>query len=91
MKIEDKKFTYIVVVDFGLVQSTRKKRCGQKEKIDKNTVIDNTKKLMELSSKAKTSFTEQDKDKNKRKIRQEKEEKRRDSSTRIPERRQFCT
>ena len=43
LKIRDKKFTYIVVVDFGLVKSTRKKRSGRK-KVDKNEVVDNGRK-----------------------------------------------
>ena len=63
LKIRDKKFTYIVVVDFGLVKSTRKKRSGRK-KVDKNEVVDNRKTLMEMSSKAKTSFSENGRDKN---------------------------
>ena len=46
-----------------MVIITRKKRNGQREKKSKNIVIDNRKKLKELSSKAKTSFTEQDKNK----------------------------
>ena len=62
LNIRDKKFTCITVVDFGVVKSTRMKRT-RRSKAGKNKVVDNREKLIELSSKGKTSFNKDTKDK----------------------------
>ena len=55
LTLRDKKFTYILVVDYGVVRSTRKYRKVRTSAVERG-VIDNRKMLKEMASKAKTNF-----------------------------------
>ena len=55
LTIRDKKFTYILVVDYGVVRSTRKYSKARTSAVERG-VIDNRIMLQDMASKAKSNF-----------------------------------
>ena len=56
MILRDKKFTYILVVDYGVVRSTRMCRIDKKSMVQRGGIVDNRKLLQVMASKVKSNL-----------------------------------
>ena len=56
MILRDKKFTYILVVDYGVVRSTRMCRIDKKGMVQRGGIVDNRKLLQVMASKVKSNL-----------------------------------
>ena len=97
--MRDKKFTYILVVDYGVVRSTRMCRIDKKCIVQRGGIVDNRKLLKVMASKVQSNLLTRtnDKktspdvqsDKKKRKREDKKEEHTVSSSVSVPKRKKL--